>query len=148
MTVSTTFARDERGATLVEFALVTPVLLLALVACFDFTRALNAYVTVANAAREGARYASIIDDPDTTKVRAYLITRVAPLDTSVSAFGVTLAPLVRTNPTWSPDAPAPTRFTVVVTYQWHSSTWLIGRFFAAASGSPTFASSSSMEAVR
>jgi Flp pilus assembly protein TadG len=146
VTVSTTFARDERGATLVEFALVTPVLILALVACFDFARALNAYVTVSNAARDGARYASITDGPTSNSVRDYLSTRVAPLD--VSAMGVTLAPPVRTNPKWSPDAPAPTRFTVVVTYQWNSSAWLVGSFFAATSGSRTFASSSSMEAVR
>ena len=148
MTVCTAFARDERGATLVEFALVTPVLILVLVACFDFARALNAYVTVANAAREGARYASITDGATTSSVRDYLSTRVAPLDPSPSAMGITLAPLVRTNPSWSPSAPAPTKFTVVVSYQWSSATWLVGSFFVATSGSPTFASSSSMEAVR
>jgi Flp pilus assembly protein TadG len=148
MTILRNFTHDEHAATLVEFALVTPVLLVALVACFDFARALNAYVTVASAAREGARYASISDSPTSDSVRAYLLTRVAPLDTSSSAFGVSLATPVRTNPSWSPDAPAPTRFTVVITYQWHSATWLVGSFFAATSGSPTFASSSSMESVR
>lgn len=146
MTTIQRFARDEYGATLVEFALVTPVLILVLVACFDFARALNAYVTVSNAAREGARYASITAGATTLSVRAYLVTRVAPLDPS--ALGVTLAPPELTNPSWSPGAPRPTRFTVLVTYQWHASTWLIGSFFVATSGSPTFASSSSMEAVR
>lgn len=148
MTVLTTFAHDEHGATLVEFALVTPVLLVVLVACFDFARALNAYVTIASAAREGARYASISDSPTSDSVRSHLLTRVAPLDTSSSAFGVALATPVPTNLSWSPDAPRPMKFTVVVTYQWHSATWLVGSFFAATSGSPTFASSSSMEAVR
>lgn len=145
MTVLTTFARDDRGATLVEFALVTPVLLVVLVACFDLTRALNAYVTIANAAREGARYASISANPTQSSIRDYLFTRVAPLDTS--AMNVTLTQ-VPANPSWSPDAPGPTKFTVVITYQWRSATWLVGSFFAASSGSPTFASSSSMEAVR
>jgi Flp pilus assembly protein TadG len=142
------FARDEQGATLVEFALVTPVLILCLAVCFDFARAVNAYITVANAAREGVRYAAITDGATSLSVRNYLSTRVAPLDPSPSAMGVTLAAPVRTSSSWSPDAPAPTKFTVLVTYQWNSSTWLIGQFFAAASGSPTFASSSSTEAMR
>jgi Flp pilus assembly protein TadG len=43
---------EQRGTTLVEFALVTPVLILVLVASLDFARALNAYVTVTNASRE------------------------------------------------------------------------------------------------
>lgn len=141
----TNFARDEHGATLVEFALVTPVLLLALVACFDFARALNAYVTVANAAREGARYASISANPTNSSVRDYLFTRVAPLDTSAMTVTLSAAP---TDPSWSQAAPRPTKFTVVVSYQWHSATWLVGTFFAETSGSRTFASASSMEAVR
>lgn len=148
MTFLTAFARDEGGATLVEFALVAPVLLVTLVACFDFARALNAYVTVSNAAREGARYASISSSPTSSSVRDYLSTRVAPLDTSPSAFGVTLAAPTRTDPSWSLDAPGPTKFTVVITYQWHAATWIVGSFFSATSGSRTFASSSSMEAVR
>lgn len=131
---------------MVEFALVTPVLILVLVVCFDFARALSAYITVANASREGARYASVIDLPTSLKVKNYLSTRVAPLDPS--AMGVTLSLPVRTEDSWSPAAPAPTRFTVVVTYQWRSSAWLVGSFFAGTSGSPTFASTSSTEAVR
>jgi Flp pilus assembly protein TadG len=144
------FARDEQGATLVEFALVTPVLILCVVICFDFARLVNAYITVANAAREGARYAAMSDNPPSPSVRAYLASRVAPLDTSISAFdvSVTVTPLVPPTSSWSPSAPRPTRFTVVVTYTWHSATSLVGQFFAAASGSPTFASSSSTEAVR
>lgn len=140
------FARDERGATLVEFALVTPVLILCLAVCFDFARAVNAYITVANAAREGVRYAAMSDDPPTPSVRDYLATRVAPLD--ASAMTVTLTKTGPTDSSWSLGAPAPTKFTVVVSYQWHSATWVVGRFFAASSGSPTFASTSSTEAVR
>ncbi|HEY6202140.1 MAG TPA: TadE/TadG family type IV pilus assembly protein [Candidatus Limnocylindria bacterium] len=142
------FARDEHGATVVEFALVSPVLLLALVACCDFARALNAYVTVANAAREGARYASITNGATSSSVQTYLATRVAPLNPSPPAMVVTLASPAPTSVRWSPDAPAPKTFTVTVTYEWRSSTWLIGSFLSTASGSTTFGSSSSMESVR
>ena len=47
--------RDDRGVTLVEFALVIPVVLVLLIACIDFARVLNASVTIQNASREGAR---------------------------------------------------------------------------------------------
>ena len=50
--------RQERGANLVEMALVLPLLALFLVAILDFGRAFNNYIIVTNAAREGARYAS------------------------------------------------------------------------------------------
>ena len=151
MSMVVRFARNDEGVTLVEFALVMPVLVLVIVACLDFARALNAYVTVANAAREGARYASVNASADKSvaeisdSVRAYLSTRVAPLDPT--ALGVSVA-LGAADPRWSPDAPAPTEVTVTVSYEWHSSTWLVGSFFAATSGSPTFALSSTMEAMR
>ncbi len=50
--------RRERGANLVEMALVLPLLLLLLVAVIDFGRAFYSVITIANASREGARYAS------------------------------------------------------------------------------------------
>lgn len=43
------------GQTLSEFALVIPIVLLALLGLFDLGRAIYAYTTIANAAREGAR---------------------------------------------------------------------------------------------
>lgn len=48
----------ERGANLVEFALVLPLLILLLVGVADFGRAFNNYMIITNASREGARYAS------------------------------------------------------------------------------------------
>jgi Flp pilus assembly protein TadG len=45
----------DRGATVVEFALLLPVLLLLVFGIIDFGRALNAQVTITQAAREGAR---------------------------------------------------------------------------------------------
>ena len=46
----------ERGANLVEFALVLPLLLLMLVGIADLGRAFTTYIAITNAAREGARY--------------------------------------------------------------------------------------------
>lgn len=47
-----------RGQSLIEFALVLPIMLLMLVIAVDFGRAYTAYMTVSSAAREGATYAS------------------------------------------------------------------------------------------
>lgn len=51
--------RDRRGQSLVEFALVLPVLLLLFMGILDFGRAVYAYNTLSNAAREGARVAIV-----------------------------------------------------------------------------------------
>jgi Flp pilus assembly protein TadG len=56
------FRRDRHGRTgqaLVEFALIFPILILMLVALFDLGRAVFAYNTLTNAAREGARIAIV-----------------------------------------------------------------------------------------
>jgi len=54
--------RNERGANLVEMAILLPLLLLFLVGIADFGRAYHTYITMINAAREGARLA--VEHPD------------------------------------------------------------------------------------
>lgn len=51
--------RRQRGQSLVEFALIVPVLLLLFMSVFDFGRAIYAFNSVSNAAREGARVAIV-----------------------------------------------------------------------------------------
>lgn len=146
--------RDERGVTLVEFALVVPVLILVLVTCLDFARALNAYVTVANASREGARYATTYSGPDASAIpaiKAAVASRAAPLDPA--ALTVTISYLDSNGAylDWPPPrgnpAPSPVVIHVDVRYPWSAATWLAGSFFSA-TGPSTIASSSSMETVR
>ncbi len=59
------FDSRQRGQTLVEFALLLPVLILLVLAIFEFGRAFYAYSTVANAAREAARFGTV--DPTNTQ---------------------------------------------------------------------------------
>ncbi|MCL5677285.1 MAG: pilus assembly protein [Firmicutes bacterium] len=49
--------RDEKGQSLVEFALVVPILLLLVLGIMEFGRAYSANLTLQNATREGARLA-------------------------------------------------------------------------------------------
>lgn len=55
---------NRRGQTLVEFALVLPILVLILFGIFDFGRAVYAYNTIGNAARQGARVAAVNQIPE------------------------------------------------------------------------------------
>lgn len=49
----------QRGQGIAEFALVFPIIVLLLVAVFDMGRAVYAYTTITNAARQGARVAAV-----------------------------------------------------------------------------------------
>ncbi len=69
--------RRERGQSLAEFALVFPIFLLLVVAIFDAGRAVFAYNTVTNGAREGGRLAIVNQDPALISTRAIAQTRVA-----------------------------------------------------------------------
>ena len=51
--------RDERGQSLVEFALILPFLLILLMGIFEIGRAWQKYQVITDAAREGARVAAI-----------------------------------------------------------------------------------------
>jgi Flp pilus assembly protein TadG len=147
---------DDRGTTLVEFALVVPVIILLLISCLDFMRAANAYVILANASRDGARYASaqpqqLADGSPRPVPYALFVTyvqeRIAPLE--VSALTITPPSYARTSDErWSTTSPSPWTVTVNVRYDWHAVTWLVGQFFGAASGSGTFDVSSTMVTIQ
>lgn len=62
--------RRSRGQTMVEFALILPVFILVLVGIFDAGRAVFAYHTVGNAAREGGRQAIVDQTLDHIQARA------------------------------------------------------------------------------
>ncbi len=51
--------KSEKGQSLVEFALILPILLLLVFGIVEFGRAFNTYLIVSNASREGARYAVV-----------------------------------------------------------------------------------------
>ena len=149
------FADGDGGATLVEFALVAPVLILALIVTFDFARALNAYVTVANASREGARFGTLNPSADPAAIRDDVARRVAPLGTDPSVLTVTATYDTSDGAGFRPwtaggiprdVAAAAIEIRVDVSYSWQASTWVGGSLFSA-TGSRTFASSSTMETV-
>jgi Flp pilus assembly protein TadG len=60
-------ARHSRGQSLVEFALVFPIIILLIMAFAEIGRAVFAFNTIANAARQGARVAAVNQLADVTE---------------------------------------------------------------------------------
>lgn len=80
------FARGERGANLVEFAIVMPLLLLLLLGVIEFGYLLGEYNDVRHGAREGARLAAVSGTGDD---EAALISRVCQaMDLTVGSMNV------------------------------------------------------------
>ena len=74
--------RGTRGQGLVEFALVFPVFILLVVGLFDIGRAVVAYNTLTNAAREAARLAIVNQDETLIAQRAQDIAVGIGIDTT------------------------------------------------------------------
>ncbi|MFC4799980.1 TadE/TadG family type IV pilus assembly protein [Neobacillus sp. GCM10023253] len=62
--------KSEKGQSLVEFALILPLLVLMLFGIIDFARIFHAYLTIDHAGREAARAASIGKDDTYIKQKA------------------------------------------------------------------------------
>ena len=85
--------RSERGAELVEFALVLPMLLLLGLGIFDFGMLFQRYEVVTNAAREGARAGAVglTEGQITAVVQTYLtaggLTATPTIDVTETTIG-------------------------------------------------------------
>ena len=62
-----------RGQTLIEFAIILPVLLFILVVIFDLGRAVYYYSVLTNVAREGARYGSVESSATNANIQAHAL---------------------------------------------------------------------------
>lgn len=92
----------ERGASVIEFVLVAPLFLMLMLGAIDWGWYFVLRETVVNATREGARVASVQDDPPTQSqaaaiaaVRSYLSqvnTRGVPVQSPVVAFPTITVP--------------------------------------------------------
>ena len=74
----------DRGAAAIEFALLFPLLMLILFGIIDFGRALNAQITLTQAAREGARL-DALGEPNVTSQTQSAATGLSPVSVNVTA---------------------------------------------------------------
>jgi Flp pilus assembly protein TadG len=107
--------RRDAGQSLVEMALVLPILLLILLAIFDFGRAIYAYNIVSNSAREGARVA-IVNQSETAIVDE---ARNASIGLDPTTVDVTFS-------TCPPPVMIGCQATVDVAHEWSPITPIIG----------------------
>ena len=76
-------APRDRGAAAVEFALLLPMLLLLVFGIIDFGRALNAQITLTQAAREGARL-DALGQPNVVSGTQAAATGLSPVTVAVT----------------------------------------------------------------
>jgi Flp pilus assembly protein TadG len=67
-----TAASDERGVSLVEFALVLPLLAVLLFGMLDFGKAFNYWIDTTHLANEGARWAVVNKNPGDGTLQQYI----------------------------------------------------------------------------
>ncbi len=96
--------KSQKGQSLVEFALVLPLLVLLIFGIIDFSRIFHAYLTIDHAGREAARAASIGKD-DTAVINTAV--------TDASSIGLTTS---RVKPTPTGTRSSGTNVTITITY--------------------------------
>ncbi len=82
--------RGERGATVVEFAFIVPLLILLVLGIAEFGRAFQVSGTLSAAAREGVRVMALQNDP--AAARAAVRTAAPALDPAVTDAQITITP--------------------------------------------------------
>jgi Flp pilus assembly protein TadG len=103
-------ARDERGASAVEFAFIVPLLILLVVGIAEFGRAFQVQSTLSAAAREGVRTMALQNDP--AAARATVENVAASLNPVVTDSQITISPA--TCPVTYPNS---TNVTVTISYR-------------------------------
>ncbi len=124
-------ARGERGQSMAEFAMILPIFLVLVFAIVDFGMGLNAWITVTNSAREGARLGAV--GGTTSEIQSRVLS---------TADGLAVTPTV-TNAQGTPG----TSVTVKVDYQYNFISPLssLVSFLSGDSIGPTFNISSTAE---
>jgi len=118
--------RRAAGQSLVEFALVFPVLIIMLIAIFDFGRLVFAYNAITNAAREGARV-GIINQTE-SGIQDEVINQGTSLGLVAADVVVTYVKSDAPTQPCPDDPPTSLECLVVVTvsYDWQAITPVIG----------------------
>lgn len=81
----------QRGAVLVELAMVLPVLLLVAIASTEFAKAISEYKTVVNQTRVAARYLTAMA-PGTGRAEAICLVRTGQVSATTPCAGTALLP--------------------------------------------------------
>lgn len=148
------------GASTVELALVLPVLLLLLIGILDSARAINAYVTISNASREGAHYAALHPTASPSAIKSLAVVPHAQqlndsritvtASSNDNASGVRSAACPAASASWPPPAQSPavaTPLRIDVSYPWSEATFFLP-FVGQVFGNGSMCASSTVDTLR
>jgi Flp pilus assembly protein TadG len=114
-------ARSEKGVALVEFALLLPVLALLLFGLLDFGKAFNYWIDETHLANEGARWAVVNKNPNTSGTLQQYIRSQATTpelrDGGTSSVSGPLSVCIAF-PSGTSNVGDPVKVTVETTYNW------------------------------
>jgi Flp pilus assembly protein TadG len=136
--------RGQRGQSLVEFAFVLPIIVVVIAAFIEIGRAVFAYNTIANAARQGARVATVnqlssvtdcdesrpIEDPYEPhwSIRGCAIAAAAALGINAANVSVSYAAPPSTTLTCTPTLHVGCIAAITVTYNYSIATPFVNMF--------------------
>jgi Flp pilus assembly protein TadG len=111
---------SEEGASLVEFALVLPILALLLFAMLDFGKAFNYWIDETHLANEGARWAVVDRNPGGGSLQQYLVDQASSeeLRNGGTASVANPAEVCISFPNGTSNVGDPVLVTVSATYNW------------------------------
>jgi Flp pilus assembly protein TadG len=111
---------SEDGASLVEFALVLPILALLLFAMLDFGKAFNYWIDETHLANEGARWAVVNRNPGGGSLQQYLVDQATTqeLRNGGTASVANPAEVCISFPNGTSNVGDPVLVTVSATYNW------------------------------
>ena len=84
-------SRGEEGNTLIELALMLPVLVMLLLGTFDFGHGFTTYIALANASREGARWLTT-NPTDAPGARSRVVAEAGRVGLSAADIVITISP--------------------------------------------------------
>jgi Flp pilus assembly protein TadG len=114
-------ARCERGVALVEFALLLPILALLLFGIVDFGKAFNYWIDETHLANEGARWAVVNKNPNTSgTLQQYIRNQATTTELRDGGSSSVAGPLsvCITFPNGTSNVGDPVKVTVETTYRW------------------------------
>ncbi|HUR23366.1 MAG TPA: TadE family protein [Acidimicrobiales bacterium] len=118
--------RGERGAAVVEFALVLPILMMFVFGILEFGRGYNARIELTSAVRQGARTAALFGTSCPILPATQNFTDCVTTSVRDGAPGLTRS-AIQVTPTACPDASTGTNARVVATYPFRYDIPFVGR---------------------
>ena len=110
----------EQGASLVEFALILPVLALLLFSMLEFGKAFNYWIDETHLANEGARWAVVNKNPGTGSLQQYILDQATTSELRSGGTGSMPNPaqVCISFPDGTSEVGDPVLVTVSATYNW------------------------------